>query len=451
MKIIFAGCGAVGTALALQLSNEGHDLVIIDDNQKNIAYIGEHIDAMTILGNCASLAVLRKAGVEDADLLIATTGSDEANFLSCMTAKHLNEKIHTIARIRNPEYTDQAYGMRHELGLSLMFNPELQTAKEIDRLLRFPGFLRREVFANNRAEIVELRIEEDNKLVGVQLKDLNKVLDSHILVCVVQRNGEAFIPSGDTQILVGDCLYITAPTEILSLLLKELDKSSKRAKKVLVVGGGSVGYHLSESLIKARMDVTIIEKDSHRAKALSEALPKANIICGNGADKEILESENIDTFGALVSVTGSDERNILISLFGESKGVPQIVTKLGEFTDINLLENLSLGAVVSPVLLCSNTVLRYVRAMQTNKGAVLSIHAIADGLAEALEFDVQDQQYCGISLRNLNIRKDARIACIFHGNQVELPNGDSCFCKGDTVIAVTVTEDPISSFGDLFD
>ena len=329
MKIIIAGDGKVGAILTRQLSAEGYDLTLIDANLKVLESTEERYDIMAVQGNCASMEVLEQAGIREADLLIAVTNADEVNLLCCMTAHGMNPDIHTIARIRNPEYTEQIYKMQNLFALSMMINPERQAALEIERLLKYPGFLKRDTFAKGRVEIVELRVEAGHKLCNIALNDLYNIVKCKILVCTVIRNGKAVAPGGNFVLMEGDRIFVTAPANVLTMLLKNLGIITHKVKRVILCGGGRVSYYLAQSLIKNGIGVQIVEQDYDRCIHLANALPHASVIHGDASREFLLDNEGISDCDALVTLTGVDEMNIIISLYGSSCKVPQIITKLG--------------------------------------------------------------------------------------------------------------------------
>lgn len=451
MNIIIAGSGKVGRSLAAQLSAEGHDLTLIDMNPDVLEAMGSSLDVMCVQGNCAALPTLQQAGIMDADLLIAATNSDELNLLCCTTAHGINPKIHTIGRIRNPEYTQQIYSLKDVFALSLSVNPDRQAANEIERLLRLPGFLHRDTFANGRTNIVELRVSADSKLRDQPLMGLNTIVKCRVLVCAVIRDGQAMIPSGHFVLREGDRIFITAPTANLSTLLRNLGLVAKRARKVILCGGGRVSYYLSQQLCKVGVSVTLIEKDLNRCRELAALLPDVSVIHGDATDQALLESQGIDDCDALVTLTGIDELNMIISLYGTGKNVPQVITKLGRAANRSIAEHLSLGSIVYPRELCSNQIVRYVRAMQNQSGAAVSIHFIADGQVEAIEFTVDDTtENCGKPLKELKLRPNVLLVSITSGAVTTIPNGDSSFRKGDTIVVVTSGRGKLRQINDIF-
>lgn len=451
MNIIIAGDGKVGSMLTRQLSSEGHDITVIDSDAKVLESSVERYDVISVQGNCASMSVLQQAGVRDADLLIAATSEDEINLLCCTTAHALNPKLHTIARIRNPEYTEQIYRMREIFGLSMVINPENQAATEIDRLLKYPGFLRRDTFAKGRTEIVELRVDAGSKLCNVKLIDLRSIIKCQVLVCAVIRGGSTVAPKGDFVLREGDRVFVTALSQNLTTLLKSLGLLGRRVRSVTLCGGGRISYYLAKRLKKSGISPRIIEKDYRRCQELCELLPDADIICGDISEQDLLESEDLAQTDALVTLTGLDELNMIVSLYGTAQGVPQVITKLGHTGNRSVIDSLSLGSVICPrELVCSNIV-RYVRAMEHQTGAAISVHTIADGQAEAMEFLVDEHtRNCGKPLKEIKLKPNVLLVSIAHGAVTEIANGDSSFVLGDVVVVVTNGREVIRQLNDIF-
>ena len=451
MDIIIAGDGKVGSTLARQLSAEGHDVTLIDSDLHVLNTSVERYDLMGIHGNCASKSVLLRAGVMEAELLIAATSADEINLLCCTTAHGLNPKLHTIARIRNPEYTDQIHEMRNVFALSLTVNPEKQAAQEIERLLKYPGFLRRDIFAKARAEIVELRIDNKSKLRDVSLMEMNTIVKCKVLVCAVLRDGKAVAPKGNFILREGDRIFVTAPTNNLATLLKNLGIVTRRVRNVILCGGGRVSYYLASLLEKDGMNVQIIESNRERCAELATLLPDTTIIHGDGTDQDLLNSQGLSQCDALVTLTGVDELNMIVSLYGMKQNVPLVITKLSRMDNRSIVDSLSLGSVVCPKELCCNSIVRYVRAMQKQTGAALSLRTIADGQAEAIEFLVDKHTHnCGVPLKQLKLKSDVLVAMINRGAYTEIPSGDSYFRAGDSVVVVTSGQGTLQDLNDIF-
>lgn len=452
MKIIIAGYGKVGSALTRQLSAEGYDLTVIDSNKKKLETGQGLYDIMCVHGNCATMDVLGEAGVDSADLLIAATSEDEVNLLCCLTAHNLNKNIHTIARIRNPEYSKQIVIMRDSLGLSMLVNPERQAAQEIERLLKFPGFVKREKFVHGRVEIAELRVTADSPLNDIPLMHMESVTKCKALVCSVLRNGKAITPNGDFVLKDGDRLFVTATTNELAILLKNLGIVTHRAKRAIICGGGRISVYLAKMLEKGGIEAQIVERSAEKCIQLAEQLPHTSIVNADASDLSFWEGERLSEDDAVVAMTGLDELNMIISLFVKACGIKQIITKLSRTESSAILDNLSFGSVICPKDLCSNNIVGYVRGMKNQSGSSIAVHRIADGKSEATEFHVsKDTLNCGVPLKKLKLKKDVLIACILHLSQTIIPGGDSCFYPGDTVIIVSETDRALTKLNDIFE
>ena len=451
MNIIIAGGGMVGATLSSLLCAEGHSVTLVDQDQQVLDKSMESYDVMGLCGNCASMETLYQAGVMDADLIIAVTNSDEINLLCCTVAHGLNREIHAIARIRTPEYAEQATKLRDIFGLSLVINPDQQAAREIENLLQYPGFLKLDSFAKGRTKIVELRINPDSKLCNVALIDMYSIVKCRVLVCAVLREGKCITPRGDFILEAGDRIFVTAPSANLTILLKNLGILNRRVRRCLICGGSRMSYHLAELLERHGIKVTLIEQELQRCMELTELLPNINVIHGDATDHGLLDSEGIQNADALVSLTSTDELNMIISLYAQKKGVPQVITKLRRSENRQIVDSLGLGSVISPKELCSNTIARYVRAMQNQVGAAISVHSIADGQAEAVEFVVDGStKNCGVPLKDIRLKPGILLVSITRGARTEIPAGMSTFHKGDIVVVVTGSGNVIHQLNDIF-
>lgn len=452
MRIVIVGDGKVGYTLADRLSNEGHDLVVIDNNPKNLALLSTTLDVITVLGNGASSAIQREAEVQDCDLLIAVTSMDEINMICCLVARKLGAE-HTVARVRNPDYAAQLVLLKDELGLSMAVNPEHAAAIEIARLLRFPSALKIETFARGRAELVEYRIPADSALCGMALKNLAKSLQAHVLVCAVQRGDDVFIPTGDFVLACGDHIHITTPPEELSAFFKKLGVFQHRVKDVIIVGGGRIAYYLTKQLANLSMQVKIIERDQPRAEELCELLPRTLIIHGDGTDPDLLGEEGLDQADAFVALTGLDEENIILSLYAQSRmeGGGKVITKVDRLPFLGVLDDLGLHSLISPKTLTANSIVSFVRGMQNATGSgVETMHELIDGRVEGLEFRVlPTADYLGIPLMNLPLRKNILIGCIVRRGKAIIPAGSDTIEAGDSVVVIT-TAQMFDDYNDIF-
>jgi len=410
------------------------------------------MDVMAVTGNGANINTLRAAGAEKADLIIAATSRDELNLLSCLTAKKLGVH-HAIARIRNPEYADQLEEMKEELGLSLTVNPEWAAAQEAYHLLRFPTFLKRDSFAKGRVEIVAIPVNQDSKLVGIPLFKLYEIAGVNVLVCAVEREDGVHVPSGSFTLKEGDTLYVTAGIQDLATLVKNLDLTDHRVKNVLMIGGSRIAFYLGRRCLESGMNVKIIERDHARCVDLAEAMPRATIIEADGSRQDVLDAEGFKNFDAVITLTGIDEENLVLSLLASHVGVPKVITKINRLEYTDMFRKVGLGSIISPRGQCCSHILRYVRAMSSASGAdsVLTLHPIVDGQVEALEFRAgADTRHQGEKLKDIPLKGGMLVACIIHQGRTIIPKGDSSFTAGDTVIVVAASDEAIDDLNDIF-
>lgn len=451
MKIVIVGADKVGYSLAERLASEDHDITVVDIDKEKIKTINDTLDVMAVCGNGAALSVQREANVDESDLLIAVTARDETNILACMLAKKLGCK-NTIARVRNLEYTEQVYMLKDELGLSMTINPEMLAAKEIFKLLQMPAFIKRDTFAKGRAEIVELMLPEKCPLDGVKLSDLGRRLRIRVLICAVMRGEEVVIPDGSFKLKAGDKIYVTAPASSLVQLTHELKLRSKKSKNVLIVGGGRIAEFLINMLIKTGVNVKVIERDRARCNYLAERYPQISVICSDGTSHAVLKAHNISGMDAVVALTNIDEENIIIGMFSRKVGVPQLVTKISRFEYGEIFADRGADSLISPKVLSTYAIIRYVRAMQNTRGSsVLTMHKLADSGAEALEFAVTEQtEHLNERLADMKLKPGILIACINRLGRIVIPSGHDKIAPGDTVVVVTTTGREILDLNDIF-
>ncbi len=450
MRIIIVGCGKIGNTIVASLVSEGHDVVVIDDDPKMIADATNTYDVMGVCGNGADCDTLAEAEVEKAELFVSVTGSDELNMLSCFIASRMGAK-HTIARIRNPEYNDSSLGfLCQQLGLSLSINPEMLAAQELYNILKFPSAVNVETFSGRSFEIVELRLKEDSPLVGMKLMELRKKYQAKFLICAVQRGEQVYIPDGNFELQSGDKIGLTAaPTEIQKLL-KMLGILRKQARNIMILGAGRVTYYLAKKLTANGIDVKIIEKDRERCEEFCSNLPGAVVICGDGAEPELLLEEGLASTDAFVALTGMDEENILLSCFANAQHVPKVISKVNRNELSSMAEKLGLDSMVSPQKMVSDVLTRYARALQNSLGSnVETLYKIMDGKAEALEFNVQpDFAFVELPLKDMKLKSNILVAGIIRGRKTIIPAGNDVIRAGDKVIVLS-TEHRLHDLSDI--
>ena len=439
MQIVLVGCGNVGADIAKSLSREGHNITVVDVNERLVKELSDELDLMGYAGNGATIEVLEDAGVKNADLLIAATDSDERNLLCCFIAKK-SGTAYTIARVRNPEYKKEIEFIKEDLGLSLVVNPELAAAEEIARLLKFPSAIEIDTFAKGRVELLKFEVTKESPLCGMQLKYMSKKLDCNVLVCTVERDNETIIPNGDFTMWEGDKISFIASGKKAAQFFKAAKMNTGRVRSAMIVGGGMICIYLANILISSGVEVKIIEKDKRICEALAERLPEAIIINGDGADKTLMEEEGILNAEAFVSLTNHDEENVMMSVYVKKVNPKaKLITKVHRNVYDDIISDLNIGSIINPKLLAAENVVKYVRAMSnTIDSNIETLYTLNGGKAEALEFKVNEASaLIGVPLAILKLKQNVMIACIIHKGQIEAPGGQSTIQMGDTVIVVT--------------
>ncbi|WP_270594465.1 Trk system potassium transporter TrkA [Faecalibacillus faecis] len=439
MKIIVLGAGKVGKTLIKHMSNEDHDIIVVDQNATKVEEVVNQFDVIGVVGNGGSYDILMEAGAQDANLIICVTASDELNILAGLMAKKTGTR-HTIARVRNPDYSSQRDFMRNQLGFSMIVNPELEAASEIRRVLSFPSAVKVDTFSRGKVELAEFFVEEHSRLNGVELSQLHKITKTNILVCAVSHNEDVIIPDGNYAIKPGDHLYITGTHRDLSRFCLDIGVITTRIKNVIIVGGGKIAYYLSKQLSTQGIKVKIIEKDKNRCQVLAEKLPYVTIIHGDGSDDELLNEEGIENTDAVLALTGLDEENIVLSLSAKSLYHKKTIAKVTRMNYAGLSDVLKVDSIVAPKKIVASQIIRYVRAKMNkdNDSSVKTLYKIVDGEVEAIEFKVTEQfKYLHKTLNEMKIKEHVLVAAIIRENEVIVPKGNTTMELNDYVIIVS--------------
>lgn len=438
LNILIIGCGKVGHTLVDQLCHEGHDITVIDKNAQRIEEITNLYDVMGICGNGASFSVQKEAGIQESDLVIAVTDSDELNLLCCTVAKQVTD-CSAIARVRTPDYNEDIAYLREKLGLALIINPELEAAKEMARILYLPAALDVGSFAHGQAELVKIKLPTDNILDGLPIMDMGKKFQHNILICAVERGGEVYIPSGSFVLKSGDIISFVGTRKNCARFLKSIGFNTHRVNDTIIVGGGRGAYYLADQLLRAGIAVKIIESNYKRCKELSTLLPNAVIINGDGTNEALLREEGLETADSFVPLTGIDEENIMLTLHAKQVSQAKVITKVNRITFKSVLNNLDLGSVVYPKYITSESIIAYVRAKQASQGSnIETLYHMFDSQVEAIEFDIaEDSPVTGVTLMDLPLKKDLLIAFISRKGRVFIPTGQDMIQPGDEVVIVT--------------
>ena len=448
MKIVIIGLGTIGRTILKNLSNKGYTVTIIDEDKAKIENLIEKYDVFGVVGNGASMEIQIEADVEDAELVIALTRSDELNILACLVAKRIGAK-NTIARVRNPAYRKQIAEMKDDLGISMVVNPELETADEIFNLVSLPSVAQIDHFAGGKVSLVEVVAEKGCALIGETLISLGKKLTTKVLICAVQRGNEVIIPSGNFEFREGDKVHFTSNAKMLGDFLREVNLVKSPFKNIMIVGGGRIGYYLADSLTKKKYTVKLVEQEEAHAEELAEQLPRVTVVCGNGTQHDLLIEEGIEAMDAFVALTDTDEENIIVSMFANKKRVKKTIAQIKGDDLYGMLDELGLNNNVSPKQIVANRIISYIRALANTVGSnVLTLYRLVNDQVEALEFAAKKQERIyNKPLKNLKIKKNCLIACIIRQNDVIIPNGDSEIQLGDNVVVVTTHK----NFDDLTD
>ena len=451
MNIIIVGCGKVGSTIAKQICDEGYDVTVIDNNPNKLRAVSDSMDAMAMVGDGTSYTTLKEAGIESADVLIAVTDSDEKNLLCCVIGKRTGN-LAAIARVRNPVYSNEREFLQKGFGLAMLINPESAGAEEMGRIFRFPSAIDIETFAKGKIELLTVRIPEKSLLAGKPLTYIHQKLRTDVLVAVVRRKGQVIIPSGDFVIEAGDLVSVIAEHEQAHEFFRKIGIETHRVRDVMIIGGGKMTYYMAKNLAASGIGIKIIEKDLKRSEVLSELLPDAEIICGDGTDEDLLLEEGIEKVDGVAAVTGMDEQNIMLTLFARSQSDNvKTVTKVGKLSFTKVIDSLDLGSVVNPKETTAEYIIQFVRSMRASMGSnVENLYKIANGEAEAIEFHVTEKtRAVSIPLVKLNTKKNILIGKIFRNGRAFTPTGHDSIEVGDSVILVVLSKDKIRDLDDI--
>lgn len=452
MNIVVVGVGKVGEKLVERLSREeDHNITVVDIRYSALQDVVNTYDVMGVSGNGANMGILEEAGIEETDILIAVTGSDEVNLLTCLIARKLSG-CKTIARVRNPGYARELNLFKEDLGLAMIINPEYTAAVEMARALRFPSAIQIDTFAKGRVEILKFKINEGSPLNELKVVDIRNKLNCDILVCGVERGNDVFIPGGEFVLQAGDFISIVATIKDAAYFIKKIGIKTNRVKDTTIVGGGTTAVYLAQNLIKSGIDVKIIEQNPARCEELCSLVPKATIINGDGTENRLLLEEGIEKAESFVSLTNIDEENVMLSLYAKSKTKGKVITKINRIAYDEVIRNLGLDTIIYPKNITAEYIVRFVRAMNNTIGCnIETMHYVLDGKAEALEFRiVESSPISGQTIESLSLKDGIIIACINRNGMIITPRGKDVIKPEDTVIVVT-TNKGFKDISDILD
>lgn len=437
MKIVIAGAGKVGQLLTRELVDESQQVVLIEKDPAVLDRIINSVDIQGVEGNAASFEVLMEAGVETCDIFLAVTHEDEVNMIACIIAKRLGAH-YTVARVRNPEYAEHTDFMRQEIGISMMINPELETAKRMADTIQYPAALEVDYFAQGRAIMLHLEVHEQSSVAGMSLVDFGQKYPDLLLTTII-RGDQVIVPSGQARILPNDSVYLIGESSAVQKMQKESGYRTKPIQSLLIIGGGRIAYYLMDLLTKMKVHVKVIERDLARAKELADAFPNVLVILGDGTDQDFLREERLDRFDAVATLTNIDEENMLTSIFAHKLGVPKIFTKVDRQGLLDLVDDSALQTIISPKNVIADEILHFVRSFSSTKVSnVERLVRIANNEVEVLQFLVkEDSQTCNQYLRDLPTKDNSLFAYILRGEDLIIPRGNDKILAGDHVIIVT--------------
>ncbi len=453
MKIFIVGGGEIGRSLAVQLSRDGYELTVIDKEETVVADMSNSADVISFQGNGASYAVLNDLNANEADIFIAVTNSDELNILSCLTAHMLGAK-HTIARIRDVDYATQNRFYKNKLGLSMIINPELATALEVYRLLRFPLATRVEVFARGRAELVEMTVGENSPLDGKSLIEINKNLRINLLICAIVRKGDIFVPKGDTVVQHGDILYLTGAAEEFRKSFRQLRLPVKPLQSVMIAGAGRISYYLAQVLLKQGASVTVVEENRKMADRISAAIAGSAVMCDDVLTYvDSMSDSDLANTDAFIALTDNDEYNLVAAMYAESKGINKVVSRISAKSRLKVLPEKSRICTISREDVAADRILGYSRSLLNaeDNDAVESLYRLMDGKIEFIEFKIdENDNNLNIPLKDLRMKRNILLGCIIREGKTIIPRGDDLLLAGDTALVAAINRQ-IARLEDIFD
>ena len=437
MKIMIIGCGKVGFTLARQLSGENHELVLLDHRAEAMQVADSSLDLMCVEGSGASIQTLREAGVKDTELVVAVTGSDELNIVCCLIAKKLGAR-HTVARIRSPEYYREANLLKREIGLNMIINPEYAAAQEISRLLRVPSAFSVETFARGLVEMIGFPILESDGLAGLSLFEYNKRRSNGVLMCAVIRGSEVYVPNGRFVPQVGDKAYVIGSQREIARFFHTLGRDGNRIRAITVLGGSKIATYLTWAVEKVGMKVRIVEQDHAKCLSLSEQLPNAQVIEGDGTDSDFIEAEGLLGSDAFVALTNRDEENLLMAMTAQRHGVKKVIAKMNRPNYIEMMRESGVDSIISPKLITANQISAYVRSLARSEGsAVENLYKPLGGAIEAVEFTATaTTPFLDTPLKDLRLKPGMLVAAIAREGRTIIPDGSASIHAGDRVVVM---------------
>ncbi|PCI64499.1 MAG: Trk system potassium transporter TrkA [Kordiimonadales bacterium] len=458
MKVIVGGAGQVGFNIAKHLSEQNNDVTVIDQSRSLIRKISESLDVRAIVGHASDPEMLNAAGAADADIMIAVTQSDEVNMVACQVGHSLFSVPTKIARIRNQAYLKKGWRdlfSRDNMPIDVIISPELEVAQALGRRLKVPGAFNMVPFVDGKVRMIGLVLEEDCPVINTPLRQLTELFPNlHTIVTAVNRAGHLFVPRSDDQLQAGDAIYIAVEAENTERAMAVFGHEEKAAQRIIIVGGGNIGYFLAKQLEASgsAVNLKLIELDSDRAAWLAERLKSTVIINGDALDREILNEANISQADTIVSVADDDEVNILSSLLAKQQGCPRAITLMNNPIYSSLAGTIGIDVAMDPRETTVSSIVRHIR-----RGRIRDLYSIFEGQAEIIEAEVlEGSEVAGQTIGALRLHGDVKFGVIVRDDVTIMPQADTLMLSGDHVVilamksAVKKIEQLFSAKADIF-
>ena len=440
LDIVIVGGGRLGSGIANSLSQENHNITVVDINEELVNSIVDTYDVQGVIGSGTIRSVLSDANVQRADLVIGATDEDEINILTCFIARRMGAR-HTIARVRNPEYTSQINFMRNELGISMMLNPDLSAALEISRMIQFPSAMNIETFSNGLVDLAEIKVGTDSPIADMKIGSISSKYNNRLLICAVARGEEVYIPNGDFTVQTGDVVYITASNKYIGAIVKDLNPSKKveNIKNVMIIGASRIAFYLANLLVSQGKNVVLIDRDNEKCEAFSDKISGATVVCADANDYNVLLEEGLDDMDAVVTLTNHDEVNVMVSMFSARQNVPKNITKIKNVNLAKLVDNISTDSIINPISTSTDIITHYIRAKKhASSGEMKALYKLVDGKIEATEFIADSKtKNLGKPLSQIDFKKNILIASIGRKGKLIIPTGSESIQDGDKIIIVS--------------
>ena len=432
MKIVIVGAGEVGYHIASHLAHENKDVVVIDKNPDAIRRVNENIDVQVVQASGSSPAALLEAGIKSAEIMLAVTNSDETNLVACLVCDMLSPTTKKLARVRAGDFDAFHETFKKQSPrIETVINPEIEVVKTISQMMQVPGAVDVGEFADGRVKLVGIRLDKNEKVIGIPLMELGEIFKQRPpLIAAISRDEKLIIPRGTDKLFAGDLVYFISEEDNLQQSLAFFGKHSEPVKRVLIIGGGRIGYRLASLLEAFPVYTKIIENNAERCKVLADRLNKAVVLCGDGSDQSLLSEENIQEMDMVVTLTNDEETNILSSLLVKQMGAKKTITQISRFSYFPLMSKIGLDQVVSPRLSAINSILQHIR-----RGRVLSARSIKGEQAEVLEaVAMETSEIVDKPLKMIDMPKGALVTGIIRQDKFIIPTGNSVILPGDRIL-----------------